>query len=349
MILSLHYLRGIAALIVVMYHCRFLLNGVYDQPEIGNILFSKGSLGVDIFFMISGFIIAASTEKKQTIKTFALRRIFRVIPVYWVCLAAVVLIMHNFPSGQVLRSMLLINLDYGKSAPTFGYSVIFTAWTLSYEIVFYFMFMISMFISHKHRVMVCSFLVASLMVSFQYFNYGKLFLISEYDGTGCGLQYYFMSTLSSPLMLEFIFGMVLYSIYKANKEHLKINISIFNTLLIVSAAYVFMDYSGIERHGFEGMGVYAAIIFSSFLLCRIEGEPKSKVMMWLGDVSYSLYLSHAVLLTLLPMLKFRYGYDLNNGVLTFLAITSLSLLIAEFLHRYIEIPLINIGRKLSRY
>lgn len=347
MILSLHYLRGIAALIVVMYHCRFLLNGVYGQPEIGNILFSKGSIGVDIFFMISGFIIAASTEKKQTIKTFALRRIFRVIPVYWVCLAAVVLVMHNFPSGQVLRSILLINLDYGKSAPTFGYSVIFTAWTLSYEIVFYFMFMISMLISHKHRIMVCSFLIASLMLSFQYFNYGGLFLASEYEGLGGGLKYYFMSTLSSPLMLEFIFGMVLYSIYKANQENLKLNISIFNTLLIVSAAYVFMDYSGIERHGFEGMGVYAAIIFSSFLLCRIEGKKKSKVMMWLGDISYSLYLSHAVLLTFIPMLKFRFGIELNNGFSTFLAVTALSLLIAEFLHRYIEIPLIAFGKKAS--
>ena len=63
---SIHYLRGIAALLVVAYHNKQYLNEVYAQKDLGDLLFISGGFGVDLFFIISGFIIMLSSQKKET-------------------------------------------------------------------------------------------------------------------------------------------------------------------------------------------------------------------------------------------------------------------------------------------
>ncbi|HBE5860281.1 TPA: acyltransferase, partial [Escherichia coli] len=71
---TIHYLRGIAALLVVCFHIREYINGVYAQQNLGDLLFLSGASGVDLFFIISGFIIAMSTDKKhETTRTFIIK------------------------------------------------------------------------------------------------------------------------------------------------------------------------------------------------------------------------------------------------------------------------------------
>lgn len=62
---SIHYLRGIAALMVVFYHLKARLNDVYAQENLGDLLFNSGAFGVDLFFVISGFIICYATDRKD--------------------------------------------------------------------------------------------------------------------------------------------------------------------------------------------------------------------------------------------------------------------------------------------
>ncbi len=77
---SIHYLRGIAALLVVAYHNKQYLNEVYAQKDLGDLLFISGGFGVDLFFIISGFIIMLSSQKKETNSpiNFMTRRFFRI-------------------------------------------------------------------------------------------------------------------------------------------------------------------------------------------------------------------------------------------------------------------------------
>lgn len=67
---------------VVLYHYRGELNSIYAQKGLGDLLFSNGYIGVDLFFMVSGFVIMLSTEKDKSSLSFAIKRIFRIYPVY---------------------------------------------------------------------------------------------------------------------------------------------------------------------------------------------------------------------------------------------------------------------------
>ncbi|WHH05620.1 acyltransferase family protein [Escherichia coli] len=64
--------RGVAALLVVAYHNKQYLNEVYAQKDLGDLLFISGGFGVDLFFIISGFIIMLSSQKKKQIPLLTL-------------------------------------------------------------------------------------------------------------------------------------------------------------------------------------------------------------------------------------------------------------------------------------
>ncbi|WP_240725766.1 acyltransferase family protein [Escherichia sp. E4694] len=75
---TIQVLRGIAVLLVIAFHFRIYLNGVYAQKDLGDILFRIGEVGVDIFFVISGFIITYSSINKDRNKPleFAIKTFF---------------------------------------------------------------------------------------------------------------------------------------------------------------------------------------------------------------------------------------------------------------------------------
>ncbi|HCD4632168.1 TPA: acyltransferase, partial [Citrobacter freundii] len=171
MLLSLQYLRGIASLLVVLYHARGEISNVYAQSNLGELLFGNGYIGVDLFFMISGFVIMLSTEKDKSSFSFIIKRLFRIYPVYLVFLFALVFLQGRPFDVNLLKSLLFINLDLFSEAPWFGYTIIFTAWTLMFEIIFYMLFYISLALSWKYRGYICMLLIASIVLGTNlYFN-----------------------------------------------------------------------------------------------------------------------------------------------------------------------------------
>ncbi|HBD4263822.1 TPA: acyltransferase, partial [Escherichia coli] len=116
---SIHYLRGIAALLVVAYHNKQYLNEVYAQKDLGDLLFISGGFGVDLFFIISGFIIMLSSQKKETNSpiNFMTRRFFRIYPVFFICTILFFLLNPVFTESELLRSLFLLHLDYYSEAP----------------------------------------------------------------------------------------------------------------------------------------------------------------------------------------------------------------------------------------
>lgn len=348
MLYSLQYLRGIAALLVVLYHARGELNNIYAQSNLGNILFNYGYIGVDLFFMISGFVIMLSTEKDSSVRSFIVKRFFRLYPVYFICLVSCALIFTKPIDINYLKALFFINLNFEKSAPWFGYSVISTAWTLTYEIIFYIIFSFAMSISWKNRFYISTaIIIASVSILGILYN-GEINL-SGYSTLNDPSAPWVLKLFASPMLLEFVAGMVIYQIYNYAKIHSFKKISA--PLLFISVfAFIFFYMSGYNGgHGLLNCGVYAFMLLLSLSIFETTREIKlNKVLDWMGNVSYSLYLVHTIVITVL--LKKYLPVPFYNPKLGFsnvLLIVGVSFAISHILFHIVEEPSRKVARHLA--
>jgi len=145
-------LRGIAALCVVYEHI-----GARVLPQVHAAVFSvfdPGLYGVLVFFLISGYIVPASLERRGSVRTFWISRLFRLCPLFAFVVATTVLL-HVFGltslrgtsqnvAAAVLSHLLMLNDLLG------GTNLIVVIWTLSYEMVFY-LLLTALFTTGQHR------------------------------------------------------------------------------------------------------------------------------------------------------------------------------------------------------
>lgn len=350
-ILSIHYMRGIAALLVVFFHFRFMLNNRYEIKNLGEI-FAFGGFGVDLFFMISGFIICYATNKESSIINFITKRIFRIIPVYWFALLVLLVFSPAINLGMdFIKSAFLIQRDYSSGGPFFGYSTLVTAWTLSYEFAFYLLFMISMLISHRYRSYICSALILSTILITQFIYNGSV-SYSGYVTASTGNAV--IKLYSSPMMLEFVIGMLVYEFYKfewsiIHNKHFKYIIGV---AFWIAVSYAIGCYlSGHSKgHGLQGYGFPSLMLFFTFVIYeKANGLKFSQVLSSLGDWSYSIYISHFIILSLVPHVDltltiFRTSY----GASKFVFLTLVTLVISKVMFETIEKPCSSLGRKLIK-
>jgi peptidoglycan/LPS O-acetylase OafA/YrhL len=145
-------LRGIAALSVVYAHFgTHLLPGLHSAVYS---FFDPGLYGVLVFFMISGYIVPASLERKGSIRTFWLSRVFRLFPLFAFAVAAALMLhglgwaslrgTQNHATASVLAHLFMLSDLLG------GSNIIVVVWTLSYEMVFY-LLLTALFTVGLHR------------------------------------------------------------------------------------------------------------------------------------------------------------------------------------------------------
>lgn len=350
-IVSIHYLRGIAALLVVFFHFRFYLNGVYSQKDLGTILFGGGAFGVDLFFIISGFIIAMSTERKSSPLIFVIRRFFRIYPAFILTfLVGAYFVYYNLPTISILRSMFFIHKDYSLDSPSFGYNVLGPAWTLTYEFYFYFTFVIAMSISHSYRILISTLLIIIPMILMQMTYSGYL------DLSGSGSPsipidtsfYGVIRFISSPIMIEFIIGMVAYYLYKKSSST-GIYKSISTPILFTSIGVFLSLYFQNKYYGFglQGFGVWAIILIFGFLFFEKHNDfNENKTLSFLGDISYSLYLTHYVVINAFDLYQ-PIIWSQSVGLSKFFLATTSCLLVAYITFNLIEKPFIKIGKSIE--
>ena len=148
----LDVLRGLAALAVVFNHVSY-----YTLQHVRHVVyqwFDPGNYGVFVFFIISGYIVPASLERKGSVRTFWVSRLFRLYPLYLLAVGiAVALYFAHFgsirgensdPATSVLSQLLMMsNVLEGKNLPN-------VVWSLSYEMVFY-LLLTALFIARVHK------------------------------------------------------------------------------------------------------------------------------------------------------------------------------------------------------
>ena len=139
---NIQILRALAAISVVSFHTAANLESTGKSAPIFSVIARNGFSGVDIFFVISGFIMMNSQiSNPRKPYEFFLRRLIRIIPLYYFITALYCLIYlikpELFNTFKYSTSWLLASLTFTSGAVSFGYPIILPGRTLEFEILFY--------------------------------------------------------------------------------------------------------------------------------------------------------------------------------------------------------------------
>lgn len=246
---------------------------------------SMGAHGVDLFFVVSGFIMVVSTHRRPVdLRHFLWRRIIRIAPLYWLATAALLGIALVAPSimkttvvswPHVLGSFLFLPVE-SPALPGKFMPLVIPGWTLNYEMFFYLLFGLCTFFFLTSRSAVILSCLAALSM------YGWLSKPGGILGFYC-----------DPIIFTFGFGIILGEAYCRKKV---LSSNLLSAILLAIGAALFLSLQGAHvGHRIVSAGVPAAIIVLGVLA-------SSRSMRWptwliqLGDSSYSLYLTHIFVL-----------------------------------------------------
>jgi exopolysaccharide production protein ExoZ len=330
---SIQLLRSLACLLVVFFHCSMQLELYYHQSLLGG-LFSAGYGGVDLFFVISGFVIAHSStalwNHPAAFKDYWYKRVTRIYPIYWVILLPVALGLmtmgtfnvhaQSFPSLVAQWASMLV-LWPGHRA------IIGVSWTLSYEMYFYLLFSL-LVLSSRFWVIPVGILVASLMV----------FTTGQQVGAEPSLTMF----LLSPFNLEFAAGVLAWFLLK----HVSLPLYTFLCMFLVALGIGFIYLPTVTNEDYA----QRVLIFgtSSFLvvwaLTGLESKRGMKIPVVLGhigDASYMLYLIHFPVLVFANKLIPRFTHDSSWLVGLNIALVGIVFWVSVYVHWYVEKPLLH--------
>lgn len=277
--IGIQYLRGVAALLVVVYHAMMMKAAApyFSKPV--------GEFGVDIFFVISGFVMWVSLEgRARKPGEFIAARFARIAPLYWfftlgVAGAAIALPSLFFQSRDMdvwflVKSLFFIpalNPDVGDVTPFYT-----IGWTLVYEMFFYGVFACSLSIASK-RIR-CVALFASLI---------SLVLAGKWISWDNPVW----QTYTSPILLEFLAG-VLIAVFRSEIGRIPVVAAGFLALAALFAMSM-LEANQLTRAFIYGP-LAAAVVVSVVALEAVIQERRLKLPYLLGEASYSLYLSHPI-------------------------------------------------------
>lgn len=280
--LTIDALRGVGALGVMSYHLAGNLTEYDWAPSWADRILDHGNLGVPLFFVISGFVISHSTDRHQIstrfLGRFALKRSIRLDPTYWcaIVLSLILLLLKlrlfpgeggSLPSWQGVLVHAFYLQDLLRVPPI---SPVF--WTLCLEIQFYLFF-------------VCSRLL------FSKFNQGSLFVEIWFLGIFLFSMLLFFGVLQNPVKGLFIDFWYLFYLGLAARRFLSDRSpSALAASAAVAVVAIFLCFRP-EPYGLAGL-------FTTLFVTAARKQKKLSVwlacrpLLYLGSISYSLYLVH---------------------------------------------------------
>lgn len=239
-----------------------------------------GAFGVDIFFVLSGFIMVYISKPTDTPVNFFKNRFRRVVPLYWfftLFMAAILLFLPSifknstFDLVATVKSLLFVP-EYSIAQPDMIWPIVAPGWSLNYEMYFYALFALSLFFAKAWRIWVVGFLISALWILANWKSGGN----AESAGAISGFY-------GDAIVFEFLFGMVLALIYKRGFSMPQ---SVAWGLLIVGFALLLITLP-IPR--IFAYGIPALMIVAGTLYVKL---PVNSFCVMLGDSSYALYLCH---------------------------------------------------------
>ncbi|WP_393950395.1 acyltransferase family protein [Kluyvera intermedia] len=329
--LSVQALRALAAVLVMCFHFREYLN--HSFSGVGDLLFLNGDIGVDLFFLISGFIIYYITQNDnngvESARVFFIKRFCRVFPTY--CVITLLVAGSSIDSWiETAKSLVFIPLYTSQPAPWFGQAKLFVGWTLNYEFIFYTLFTLCMLFRKNKVVIFSSFIIAAVFIPALIHEKA----ISAYNNYGYPT---YLSTITNSLMLEFLIG--IFTAYLVINK--RISYSKKTSLVIIAASFILFVLVIISHS--SRLGGIGYIISSFMLLFSLTNHESMysisipKPIIFTGKISFSLYLVHFRANSLIrKAVKFHSYTPSYMGIVLFSCIVGLSFLLAVISYHLLE-------------
>lgn len=344
-------LRGIAICMVIATHC----GGLYNNIIIQNVTVF-GQMGVQLFFFLSALTLSISFKKRnenKAITKFYIRRLFRIFPLYYIGIIVYYFIngiiksnnyyyfeapkSYNFEN--VLANLTFINGFYKPA----NNNIVPGGWSIGTEMAFYLIFPIiwyylkNKFIKINNTLKLFSIILISFLytIAINYF----------YDINILNNEFYYFNIANQ--ISVFIIGILYFENRLIKPLQTWFATIIFLMFIFISIVIWKMHFI----YSFYFVPITSAIAFWGLTdLIRNINDKISLVLLKIGRVSFSVYIFHFAIIKFYTEIGFLKIFDNNLDILSFifcyLIILSSSYFIGKISNKYIEVPFINLGKKL---
>ena len=346
---SLQMLRAVAALLVVLFHTEAIFGRRTDLPVFGN-WFSHGGHGVDLFFVLSGFVITYVHRRDwghpRRLGNYLFNRISRIYPAACVMSVLALALYVLGPRFGISAGM----RDPGQSGklgvwsivasimllPQQGTALVNVTWTLKHEMVFYLIF--AMLILER-RLIVLLFIWQAIVLALVW---------DGVDFDGQWIRFYL-----SPMSLEFGLGMACAWLVMHRQQVPALARRTLPTLGLLLGVALSVGYSVLDGRwtglpavpDFLIYGGSGALIVTSLALLEMSGRlPSSAILLHLGNASYAIYLVHFSVIMLLSGILQRLKFVPMNNI-TFIAVAACGVLAGLAFHHFVDQPLQRLLRR----
>ena len=320
-LVGLDVLRGFAAVAVMVHHHGKYYDVLYPGRAPLSVNLFAGHFGVELFFIISGFVILMTIERKATVWSFAIARAARLMPCFLaaLALATVILIVAPMPPldtptiSRFLANVTMAPLLFGERVVDLPY------WTLTYEMVFYASMALLLALGRLRQVewvalaWIAAGLAFTLLADVEHHRRMSILLLAYYSNF-------------------FVIGMCLYLV-QAGRARLV-------TWVTLVAAILTSARGGGEQAFYASGGLYLSLTAAFALLVWLGTTSVGRwvaapPLVFLGRISYPLYLVHVVLGFQVIRFGVQHGWSTADGVI---AAGVVSLVAATLLHYLVEVP-----------
>lgn len=353
MLPGIHGLRGIAALAIVLFHIKHLL--ALDVPSGFEFVGNQFAYGVHLFFVVSAFSLMHSTSKTLGRPTWAqayfVKRFFRIAPLFYTVLLFMVVtrLLRGAGLPDLADLLLNISLTFGL-APWTG--LVWAGWTVGVEVIFYVLFPVALLtVRTIFGALLLVFLTLLISLNAREVldtHYGQLEDVYRYN-------YAYFSFL--PNLVFFSLGVLAYRAVKhlersGSSSAYSVSVPVILGFLLVASA----DSQGFFPRGTGLAPIAYGLVFLGLCIwqyLRPAALFANRVLGYLGERSYSLYLLHPILIVgLADPAKLLYAVlasSLGSYAYFVVAAMIIAALIAvsEISYRLVEVPGIRLGRKIN--
>ena len=293
-----------------------------------------GAWGVNLFFMISGFVMMECTKAGDP--QFFRKRLIRIVPFYWLLTLTVFVIALIAPSlmnnttadlEHLIKSLFFIPFDKNGSGHA---PILFVGWTLNYEMLFYLIFGLSLTVTVRYRAVISTIILGTVMALFSY-----------NDGFVSGV-------LASAGLMDFAAGMLLFSI--ANIRQIEARIILLQVAIMLCS--LFLSNHALDYKLYSTSIACFLVMGAAIVSCqKAQFHP---IVCTLGAATYVMYLIHAFVIQAFDKLLnafdvhetsiMHHGHHIGSQSIIIIAIVAIVVGLSVLIHRRLELPLNSLLR-----